>query len=57
MSLELFSTAYFTNPFHQSVCMFIPLIMVRQRLGKHVPAAKIMGGVVFCTVNVVQKER
>jgi hypothetical protein len=33
------STAYFTNPSHQSVCLHVyPSIVVRQRLGKNVTA-------------------
>jgi hypothetical protein len=35
------SAAYFINTFHQSVCMYIPPIVARQRLGKHIPAAAI----------------
>jgi hypothetical protein len=39
MANESISIAYFINPSHQSyVCMCIPLIVARQRLGKHVPA-------------------
>jgi hypothetical protein len=35
------STAYFINPSHQSVCLYVhPSIVTRQRLGKHVTAAK-----------------
>jgi hypothetical protein len=35
-----FSTAYFINLSHQSVCLCVyPRIVARQRLGKHVPAA------------------
>jgi hypothetical protein len=65
MSPEPVSTAYFINPSHQSVCLYVyPPIVTRQRLGKHVPAAmiirknrRIIGRVVFCTVRVVLKER
>jgi hypothetical protein len=33
-------TAYFMNPFHQSVSVIIPLLsFAKQRLGKHFPAA------------------
>jgi hypothetical protein len=38
---EPISTAYFVNPSHQSVCLYVyPLIVGRQRLGKDVSAAK-----------------
>jgi hypothetical protein len=44
------------------VCMSIPPIAAKQRLGKHVPAAtnmrnnrRIFGSVVFCAVRVVWK--
>jgi hypothetical protein len=34
------STAYFINPSHQSVCLYVyPLIFTRQRLGKIITAA------------------
>jgi hypothetical protein len=40
MAPNLISTAYFINPSHQSVCLYVyPPIVSRQRLGKHVPAA------------------
>jgi hypothetical protein len=36
MAPEPFSTAYFINPSHQSVCVYVyPPIVVRQRLGKN----------------------
>jgi hypothetical protein len=44
------------------VCMCIPLIVARQRLGKHVPMAtntrniRNVGGVIFYAVRVVSKE-
>jgi hypothetical protein len=35
--LEPISTAYFINPSHQSVCLYVyPLIVAKQRLGIHV---------------------
>jgi hypothetical protein len=40
MAPELISTAYFINPFYQSVCQYVyPPIVARQRLGKNVTAA------------------
>jgi hypothetical protein len=37
---EPISTAYFINPLHQSVCLYVyPLIVARQRLGKNVTTA------------------
>jgi hypothetical protein len=40
MAHEPISTAYFINPSHQSVCLYVyPLIVARQRLGKNVTAA------------------
>jgi hypothetical protein len=40
MAPEPISTAYFINPSHQSVCLYVyPLIVARQRLGKNVTAA------------------
>jgi hypothetical protein len=40
MALEPVSTAYFINPSHQSVCLYVyPHIFVRQRLGKNVTVA------------------
>jgi hypothetical protein len=49
MATELISTAYFINPFHQSVCLYvypsyrcsvkcITPFVARERLGKHVTA-------------------
>jgi hypothetical protein len=40
MAPEPISAAYFLNPSHQSMhlCVY-PLLVARQRLGKHVPAA------------------
>jgi hypothetical protein len=36
MTPEPISTAYFINPSHKSVCLYVyPLIIARQRLGKH----------------------
>jgi hypothetical protein len=41
MAPEPVSTAYFINPVHQSVCLYVnPPIVARQRLGKNVNAAK-----------------
>jgi hypothetical protein len=61
---ESISTANFINISHQSVCLYVyPLIVARQRLGRHVPAAmntrnnrRIVGGIIFYTVRVVIKE-
>jgi hypothetical protein len=40
MAPEPISMAYFTNPSHQSVCLYVyPPIIARQRLGKNVTAA------------------
>jgi hypothetical protein len=40
MAPEPISTAYFINPSHQSVCLYVyPVIVARQRLGKKVTAA------------------
>jgi hypothetical protein len=40
MAPEPISTAYFINPSHQSVCLYVyPPIVARQRLGKNVTAA------------------
>jgi hypothetical protein len=40
MAPEPVSTAYYINPSHQSVCIYVyPLIVARQRLGKKVTAA------------------
>jgi hypothetical protein len=39
MAPEPISTAYFTNPSHQSLCLCVyPLIVARQQLGKNVTA-------------------
>jgi hypothetical protein len=64
MASEPISTAYFINPSHQSVCLYVyPPIVARQRLGRHVPVAvntlnnrRIVGGVVFYAARVVSKE-
>jgi hypothetical protein len=40
MEPQPISTAYFINPSHQSVCLYVyPPIVIRQRLGKNVTAA------------------
>jgi hypothetical protein len=40
MAPESISTAYFINPSHQSVCLYVYLLIVaRQRLGKHATMA------------------
>jgi hypothetical protein len=40
IALQAITTAYFINPSHQSVCLWVqPLIVAKQKLGKHVPAA------------------
>jgi hypothetical protein len=39
MAREHISTAYFINPSHQSVCLYVyPRVIARQRLGKNVTA-------------------
>jgi hypothetical protein len=47
MAPEPISAAYFINPFHQSVClyvcMFIPRIVARQRIGKIVFLLSLLG--------------
>jgi hypothetical protein len=41
MALESISTAYFINPSHQSVCLYMyPPTVARQHLGKKVAAAR-----------------
>jgi hypothetical protein len=41
MTPERISTAYFINPSHQSVCLYVyPRIVARKRLGKNVTAEK-----------------
>jgi hypothetical protein len=40
MAPEPMATAYFLNPSHESVCLYVyPLIVARQKLGKNVKAA------------------
>jgi hypothetical protein len=61
MAPEPISTAYYINPSHQSVSVYVSRpILARQRLGKHVPAAtntrnnrRIVAWVVFYAVRVV----
>jgi hypothetical protein len=63
MASEPISATYFINPSHQSVCLYVyPLIVARQRFGKHVPVTtntpnnrRIVGGI-FYAVRVVSKE-
>jgi hypothetical protein len=76
MATETISTAYFINPSHQSVSVFvsilqllgkgsvkgIPHFIARQRLGKHVPAARnacknrrVIGRDILYAVNVLTK--
>jgi hypothetical protein len=41
MALEPISTAYFINPSHQSVCLYVyPPVGARQQQGKNVTTAK-----------------
>jgi hypothetical protein len=40
MAPEPISTAYFINPSHQSLCMYVYSIVARQRLGINVTGAK-----------------
>jgi hypothetical protein len=63
MAPEPISTAYFVNPSRQFICMFIPPFFARQRLGKHVPAAKSTRNnrsdvwcVILCAVRILSKE-
>jgi hypothetical protein len=61
MALEPISTAYFRNPSHQSVCLYVhPTIVARQRLGNNVTAAtntssnrRVVGRIVFYVARVV----
>jgi hypothetical protein len=72
---EPISLSYFTNPSHQSVWLsllpfldkgsikFISRFMARQRLSKHVPAAKntrisrrIVGRIISCAARVLSKK-
>jgi hypothetical protein len=39
MDPEPISTAYFINLSHQSVCLYVQLVVARQRLGKYIPTA------------------
>jgi hypothetical protein len=64
MAPKPISTAYFINPSHQSMCLYVyPSMIVRQRLGKNFTAATnarnnsiIVGRVVLYAVRVVSKE-
>jgi hypothetical protein len=64
MAPESISTAYFINPSHQSLCLYVYLFVVaRQLFGKHVTAEMntrnniiIVGRDVFCGVRVVSKK-
>jgi hypothetical protein len=40
MAPEPISMAYFTNPSHQSVCLCIPRMVARKRLGKFYPSLR-----------------
>jgi hypothetical protein len=56
IALEPISMAYLINPSRQSVCMSIPLILVRQLFGKSVaPERIVVGGVGFYVVRVLSK--
>jgi hypothetical protein len=61
MAPELISTAYFINPVHQFVCLYVHV--ARLRVGKNVTATTntrndriIVGRVIFYAVRVVSKE-
>jgi hypothetical protein len=42
---ERISKANFINASHQSVCLYVyPIIVARQRLGKHVPSIPVLFG-------------
>jgi hypothetical protein len=64
MALEPISTAYFINPSHHSVCLYVyPHNVARQRLGKKDTAneyrlnnRRIFERVVFYAVQVVSKK-
>jgi hypothetical protein len=63
MAPEPISTAFFINPSHKSVCLYLyPLIVARQRLGKKLPQQRIytqqriVVGVVSYAVRVVSGE-
>jgi hypothetical protein len=56
-------TAYFINPSHQSVCLYVYPPITRQQLSKQVPMTmntrnnrRTVGHIVFCTVRVISKE-
>jgi hypothetical protein len=61
---EPISTAYFINPSHQSVCLYVyPPIVARQttwytrsRGNEYIKQRRIVRRVVFCGVHVVSKE-
>jgi hypothetical protein len=63
MAPETISAAYFINPSHQYVSVYVSSPIVgRQRLGKHVPAVKntrnnkrVIGHLAFYAVRVVSK--
>jgi hypothetical protein len=64
MAPELISTAYFINPSHQSVCLYVyPSTFARQGLSKNVTAAtntrnnRIFGRIIFCVVHISKESR
>jgi hypothetical protein len=53
MTPESISTAYFINPSHQSVCLYVySPIVVKQRLGKNVTAATNSQAIIEELLNV-----
>jgi hypothetical protein len=64
MAPEPISTAYFINPSHQSVCLYVyPLIVARQRLEQTFRGneytqnhRRIVGSVVFHAIRVVSRK-
>jgi hypothetical protein len=62
MAPEAILTAYFVNPSHHSVCLYVyPPIVANQGLGKHGPATKntrnrIVGSVVFYAIRAISND-
>jgi hypothetical protein len=62
MAPEPISTAYFVNPSHRSVCLYVyPPIVAGKGLGKHVPTTntdnnRIVGHFVSFAVHVMKGE-
>jgi hypothetical protein len=61
---ELISAAYFINPSHQSVCLYVyPSTFARQGLSKNVNMAtnthnrRIVGSSIFCMIHISKESR